>query len=144
VIGTPTTVIYADSLSTDGIAAGIRRGRVYIDVAGTRDRTLDVTARIDKQLAHMGDTLTALRGARVDFEGAVNAVVGGEVEVILDGRRAPLLKSSRIDSTAWSFRFQWRGDGKGHWIRLNVRDAEGHLALIGNPIYIRAPRQTAK
>jgi hypothetical protein len=144
VIGTPTTVIYADSLSTDGIVSGIRRGRVYIDVAGTHDRALDVTARKDKQLAHMGDTLTASRGARVDFEGTVNAVVGGEVEVILDGRRAPLLKNSHIDSAAWSFRFQWRGDGKRHWIRLNVRDAEGHLALIGNPIYVRSEQQAAK
>jgi hypothetical protein len=140
VIGTPTTVIYADSLSQDGIVSGIRRGRVFIDVAGTRDRTLDMTASSDKQLAHMGDTLKVRKGTRVNFEGAVKAVIGGEVEVILDGQRLPLLKNSHIDSAAWSCKFQWRADGKRHWIRVNVRDAEGHLALVGNPIYLSETR----
>ena len=136
-IGTPTTVIYADALSQAGIVSAIRRGRVFIDVAGTRDRTLDVKASAGKQLAHMGDTLTVPRGARIRFEGVVNAVIGGEVEVILDGRRVPLLKGPHIDSAAWSFGFQWRADGERHWIRLDVRDAAGYLALIGNPIYLQ-------
>ncbi len=43
-IGTPTTVVYADSLSEAGIVAALRRGRVFIDIAGTRDRALDFTA----------------------------------------------------------------------------------------------------
>jgi hypothetical protein len=28
-------------------------------------------------------------------------------------------------------------DGQPHWIRLNVRDDDSHLALVGNPIYLR-------
>jgi hypothetical protein len=99
-----------------------------------------MTASSDKQLAHMGDTLKVRKGTRVNFEGAVNAVIGGEVEVILDGQRLPLLKNSHIDSAAWSCKFQWRADGKRHWIRVNVRDAEGHLALVGNPIYLLETR----
>jgi hypothetical protein len=59
------------------------------------------------------------------------------VEVILDGRRTSLLKDSHIASAAQSFEFPWRADGKRHWIRLDVRDGESHLALIGNPIYLR-------
>jgi len=135
-IGTPTTVIYADTLSAAGIVAAIRRGRVFIDVAGTRDRSLDLTASADKQIAHMGDTLRVPRGAHVRFEGAVSGVAGGEVEVILDGHRASLLKDSRIVA-AKSFEFPWRADGQRHWIRLDVRDGESHLVLIGNPIYLR-------
>jgi len=67
----------------------------------------------------------------------VSGVAGGEMQVILDGQRAPLLKDSHLTSNAQSFEFTWRADGKRHWIRLDVRDAEAHLALIGNPIYLR-------
>ena len=137
-IGTPTTVIYADALSQAGIVAAIRRGRAFIDVAGSRDRTLDMTATVGAQTAaHMGDTLAAPRDARVRFEGTVNGVGGGEVQVILDGQRVPLLSDSHVGSAARSFGFSWRADGKPHWVRLDVRDAESHLALIGNPIYLR-------
>jgi predicted metal-dependent phosphoesterase TrpH len=146
-IGTPTTVIYADELSQAGIIAAIRRGRVFIDVAGTRDRALDMTARVDDrtahgqtargQTAHMGDTLVVPRGTRVRFVGTVNAVAGGEIEVILDGQHAPFLKDSHVSSAAQPFEFQWRADGRQHWIRVDVRDDAAHLALLGNPIYFR-------
>jgi hypothetical protein len=136
-IGTPTTVIYADTLSQAGIVAAIRRGRVFIDVAGTRDRSLDLTARVDKQTAHMGDELPVPRGTRVRFEGTVSGVAGGEVEVILDGQRTSLLKDSHVASSTQSFEFSWRADGQRHWIRLDARDGESHRALIGNPIYLR-------
>ncbi|MFL6603757.1 MAG: CehA/McbA family metallohydrolase [Steroidobacteraceae bacterium] len=136
-IGTPTTVLYADMLSQAGVVAAIRRGRVFIDVAGTRDRSLDLTARVDGQSAHMGETLRGARGALVRFEGSVSGVAGGQVEVILDGQRVSLLKDARVASTAQSFEFPWRADGKRHWVRLDVRDALSHLVLIGNPIYLR-------
>jgi predicted metal-dependent phosphoesterase TrpH len=136
-VGTPTTVVYADSLSESDIVAALRRGRVFIDVAGTRDRSLDLTATLGEQQAHMGAELKVKRGGRVKFSGYVNAVAGGEVEVILDGRRAPLLTSPRIASAAWPFQFEWRADGKSHWIRLTVRDDHGRLALVGNPVYLR-------
>ncbi|MDB6012942.1 MAG: hypothetical protein JWL65_5192 [Gammaproteobacteria bacterium] len=137
-IGTPTTVIYADELSQTGIVAAIRRGRVFVDVAGTRDRALDLTATADRQIAHMGDALAVPAGANVHFEGTVNGVAGGEVEVILDGRRVSLLKDPSIHSAAKSFDFLWRADGQRHWLRLDVRDDASHLALIGNPVYLRA------
>jgi hypothetical protein len=85
----------------------------------------------------MGDTLNVKRGGRVKLSGNANALMGGEVEVILDGRKAPLLAGSHVDSAAWRFEFEWRSDGKPHWIRLNVRDKDGRLALVGNPIYLR-------
>jgi len=136
-IGTPTTVIYADSLSQSGIVAGIRRGRVFIDVAGTRDRTLDITGIAASQTAHMGETLSVPRGIRVRFEGSVSGVAGGEIQVILDGKPLPLLADVHVGNATRQFGFQWRADGKPHWIRLSVRDGESHLALVGNPIFLR-------
>jgi hypothetical protein len=56
-IGTPTTLIFADELSQAGIVAAIRRGRVVIDVAGTRDRSVDLTATVGKQVAPVAHRL---------------------------------------------------------------------------------------
>ena len=136
--GTPATVVYADMLSQPAVVAAIRRGRVFIDVAGTHDRSLDLNATLDGQTAHMGDTLTVPQGARVHFSGAVTAVSGGEIEVILDGAHTPLLKDPHINAATKSFEFSWRGDGGRHWLRIDVRDPNGHLAIVGNPVYLRA------
>jgi hypothetical protein len=138
-IGTPTTVIYADALSEAAILAAIRRGRVFIDVSGTRDRALDVTAAANGRVAHMGDELLAPRGTRIRFEGTVHDVSGGRIEVIVDGKHANLLRNSYIASRSQAFEFTWLSDGGRHWIRVDARDEAAHLALLGNPIYL-APR----
>ena len=130
-------MIYADTLSRDGIVAGIRRGRVFIDVAGTRDRFLELTAAAGTQTAQMGDTLKVKRGSRLDFKGLVQGAAGGTIEIIFDGRRLPLIKDPHVGSPAQLFEFSWRTDGRPHWIRADVRDATSHLALVGNPIYLR-------
>jgi hypothetical protein len=138
-IGTPTTVVYADSLSEGGILAALRRGRVFIDIAGTRDRSLEFAAVINhtQQRAEMGAVLKARRGDRVRFIGRIRAMAGGEVEIILDRQRVALLASLHVDSADWPFDFGWRADGKPHWMRVNVRDRAGRLALVGNPVYLR-------
>jgi hypothetical protein len=102
------------------------------------NRALDVTAIAGKQTARMGDTLKSPRGVQLRFEGAISGVGGGEIEVILDGRPMPLLAVTHIGSVTQPFAFSWRTDGERHWIRLNVRDSAGHLALLGNPIYVRS------
>ena len=80
------------------------------------------TAVAGKQVAPRGDTLVASRGSEVRFEGTVSGVTGGEIQVILDGRRVPLPKDPHIRSASASFEFPWRSDGKRHWIRVDVRD----------------------
>jgi hypothetical protein len=135
-IGTPTTVIYADELSQAGIISAIRRGRIFIDVAGTRERALDLTAVAGEHTAHMGDTLEVRRGTRIRLEGSVQHVAGGALGVIVDGRRVPLLRNSYIDSVTHSFEFTWRVPGGRHWLRVEARDEGAHLALLGNPIYV--------
>jgi hypothetical protein len=143
VIGTPTTVIYADELSAAGIAAAIRRGRVCIDVAGTRDRLLDISATVGSEVAHMGDTLEVIRGASVHFEGTVGGVTSGEVQPVVDGQPLTGLKNPRITAASSSFSFSWRADGKPHWVRVDVRDATGHLVLVGNPVYLSRANKTS-
>ena len=137
-LGTPTTVIYADQLSEAGILAAIRRGRVCIDVMGTRDRLLDISATAGSHVAHMGETLPARRGTTVRFQGNVQGVNGGRVVPVMDGQPLEVPKRPEISGPAASFEFSWRSDGKRHWVRVDVRDAGGHLVLVGNPVYLSA------
>ena len=41
-----------------------------------------------------------------------------------------------VGATDATLDFPWTSDGAPHWLRLNARDAEGRLVLIGNPIYV--------
>lgn len=133
-IGVPTTVVYARELSAEGIIAGIRAGNVFVDIAGTRDRMLALTARQSSVQATIGEVFTLTGRRNVTFELRVEKVAGGTIEIIRDGavtRRVP------VTEVAHSLTFEETFDRKPHWVRVNVRDEQGKLALIGNPIYLR-------
>ena len=80
-IGSPTTVVYAADLSTAAILDGIRAGHVFIDVAGTHNRLLKVTARAGSETVSDGDLLTAPQGVAVQFEAQVDAAETGSDQV---------------------------------------------------------------
>lgn len=135
-IGVPTTVVYARELSTEAIIAGIRAGNVFVDTAGSRDRMLELTARHANKQVVMGEQLRLERGRKVTFDVRVAQLPGGTMEVIRDGdviRRVPVTNATHALSFEETF------DRKRHWVRVNVRDQQGKLALIGNPIYIETP-----
>jgi hypothetical protein len=141
-IGMPTTVVHASELSMPAILAGIRAGHVFIDVQGTRDRMLDLTAQAGRQVAEMGDALSVPAAGVVHFTVKVSAPEGAKVEMLVDGKpwqpRADLTVHGSLAQS-----FDWTGDGRRHWVRANVRGAAGELLLIGNPIYIDLDGQTA-
>jgi len=134
-IGTPTTVVHASELSMPAVLAGIRAGHVFIDVQGTRDRMLDLTAQAGQQSAEMGDALTVPMGASVRFTVKASAPEGAKVEMIVDGKpwqpTADLVVHGHLDRS-----MDWVSDGQRHWIRANVRGSAGELLLVGNPIYV--------
>lgn len=135
-IGIPTTVVYAHELSARSITDGIRSGKVFVDTSGTTDRLLELTGMVSDRAASMGDSVQAPAGTRMRWNVAVENVPGGEIEIIHDGRIMHDIPSTTINGTDHTMSFEQRSDGKRHWIRVNVRDAEGKLALIGNPIYL--------
>ncbi len=65
-LGSPTTWVYADSLTRDAILAGLRAGHVSVgaEPAGPR---LELTAESGSAWAMMGDTLKASAGEPVHF-----------------------------------------------------------------------------
>jgi len=135
-IGSPTTVVYATELSTPAIIAGIRSGHAFVDLAGTRDRLLEVAARSGDTTAHMGDFLVAHDGETVKFELHVTAAAGGTARWIEDGQEVALKTASTISSADQSFSLTWVSDGRRHWFRAEVVGANGKQWLLGNPVYV--------
>lgn len=133
-IGRPTTVIHMPELSVRGLLAGLKSGRVFIDIDGTRDRLLDLSATVGDRHATMGETLTVAAGETVRFQVEVNGVASGTVQLIVDGAAraddrvaVPATQLATID---------WTADGGRHWVRAEVRDPHDRLLLVGNPVYI--------
>jgi len=132
-IGVPATVVYARELNTNAILDGIRSGNVFVDTGGTRDRMLEFTARHADKPANMGDQLQLAGRRNVTFDVRVSQLAGGTIEIIRDGavtRKVPVTDANH------ALTFQETFDRKRHWVRVNVRNGQGRLALIGNPIYL--------
>lgn len=139
-IGSPATVVYATELSVPAILAGIRAGHVFIDLSGTRNRILDVTARAGDVEAHAGDALNAAQGEAVRFEAHVSGADGGKIRWVEDGhedgQEMHSGAGSNISSADQVLPLSWTSDGRRHWFRAEVTGADGKLWLLGNPVYI--------
>ena len=135
-VGSPTTAVYATELSTPAILDGIRAGHVFIDVAGTRDRVLEVTAQTASQVAHAGDSLEAAQGDAVQFDAHVTAAAGGKVLWIEDGQEIAPPANADVSEAQQTVPLPWTSDGRRHWFRAQVAGPDGKLWLIGNPIYV--------
>lgn len=135
-IGRPTTGVYAPELSQRAILAAIRAGHVFIDVEGGHDRVLELTARQGGQSAAMGDDLTAPAGAVVDYNLHVARAEGGHVRIVEDGVAvSPPVAAGPLTADA-SVAFQRTSDGRRHWLRADAYDADNHLVLVGNPVFL--------
>ena len=135
-IGSPTTVVYATELSEPAILDGIRAGHVFIDVAGTHDRILEVSAVDGSETAHAGDTLSAARGENIDFEAQLTAAASGTVHWIEDGEEITPSSSGKMSAADQRFALSWVSDGLRHWFRAQATGPDGKLWLLGNPIYL--------
>lgn len=136
-IGQPTTVVRARALSMPAILDGLRAGEVFVDVQGSRDRALSMQARAGQRSASMGGAIVVREGETARFRIATGHVRGARVTLWLDGRDATaLLADAAIASDTHTLAFDWKGDGRAHWLRADVRGPDGTLWLIGNPVYI--------
>jgi hypothetical protein len=134
--GTPTTVVYARELSQPAVLEAIRRGHVFVDVAGSADRLLELSAQAGAERAMMGDALAAPAGLQVRFGVHVAHAKGARVELLVDGQPVAVLGQAEVGSEDWQRSFEWISDGKPHWLRADVRDGQGKLLLLGNPVYL--------
>lgn len=140
-VGMPTTAVYATDLSTPAILAGIRAGHVFVDLTGSRDKMLTMTATAAGKTANMGDELDVPQEATVDFEVNEVGANDGKVTLVEDGRQVDGLSQAVGSKTLGSNSGQtlilsFTADGSRHWFRPQVNGPDGKLWLLGNPIYI--------
>jgi hypothetical protein len=133
----PTTVVYAQALSERAILDAIRAGRVFIDVEGAGDVLLELTGSCGDCRAMMGESLAAPKGALVDFAVHVQGLAGARIDIVLDGKHGAALADALVEDEDQMLTFSVPGDGLRHWVRADVRSADGERTLaIGNPIYL--------
>ncbi|HKO13619.1 MAG TPA: CehA/McbA family metallohydrolase [Acidobacteriaceae bacterium] len=136
-IGYPTTIVYAQDLSVPAILDGIRSGRVFIDVTGSRDRLLDMRAESGGgSSAEMGGSLHAAKGASVALHVHVKACQDCTVEFFVDGKAAAALQALPVPAPDATVDTKWSSDGARHWLRAEVHGSDHRLLLLGNPVYI--------
>lgn len=138
-VGSPTTVVYAENLSTPAILAGIRAGRVFIDLRGSRNAMLELTEKGAGTTAHMGDAVRAARGEQITFHLEVSGVAGGRVEMLEDGRPMQGAEHSARPDGSGAEEISWTSDGSRHWFLGQVLGPDGKLWLLGNPVYMNWP-----
>lgn len=142
-VGRPTTVIYAKELSTSAILAGIRSGRVFVDVEGTRDRLLDISAHTKEALANMGGDLAVHSGELVDLEAEINGCDGESAELVQEGEQLSGAAEESIHGDRVTLHWSLKaGAGRG-WFFVKVHDLSGEVLLLGNPIYVNWGRTVA-
>ena len=145
-IGWPTTVVEATELSVPAILAGIRNGRTFVDVTASHDKLIDIEARdttsnhSDKEnWTKMGDALSAPANDSISLRIHIAACPHSQVHFFLDGRETAGLPALTANADDETLSFKWTSDGHYHWLRCEVRDGNGSLMLISNPIYINLP-----
>ncbi len=138
-IGRPTTVVAAEELSVPALLNAIRQGRVFIDLTSSHDKLLDMEASTGSSHARMGEDLTASNGMPVQINMHVAACTGTQVHLLIDGQESPTLAPIDIAGSDETLHAQWLASSGRHWLRPEVRDAQGQLLLLGNPIYINFP-----
>jgi hypothetical protein len=139
-VGMPTTVVYAETLSQAGIFAGIRSGRVYVDLSGDAGRAVGLKASSGQSTAVMGGSLSADRAAAVDIEIRIRGGKPGDTLELIsrNGRRLPLA-DPQIRSSDETRAHRFLSDGRYEWVRGNLRDSDGKLLLLTNPVYVNLP-----
>lgn len=139
-IGLPATVVFARELSVAGLLDAVRAGRVFVDIEGSRDRLLEMSATSGGVTAEMGGVLTAPAGSSIAFTVRVMGVDGGRIEIVRDARVVEVGVGEPIRSSDETRNFNIVATDKSSWVRVNVRSADGRLLLVGNPIFLGGGR----
>jgi hypothetical protein len=143
-VGSPTTVVYARELSVPAILEGIEAGHVFIDLTGSRDRLLELSASSAGSSALAGDSLPAPSGDPVRITAHIAGCKESSAVLLLDGQSDASLPAKALSENDAKLEFSWMSDGKKHWLRAEIRTPDGKLQLLSNPVYLNYPNREAK
>jgi hypothetical protein len=136
-VGRPRTVVQADSLSQRDLFAALRSGRAFVDVQGSRTRAVDLRLTTGGTVSLMGSTASPAPGAAIELEVIVRDAVGAMVHIVRgdDGAHREVARHP-VESPETSLRHRVASTGCAGWIRADIRDAQGALLLVSNPVYL--------
>lgn len=142
-IGKPATVVFVNELSTNGIIAAVKSGRVFIDLMGLPGVMLDMNAIGASQTVDMGGEIRLPQGKtailtvwRVNTPAATNVTFVSANLEFSNHKPAPQ-SSDRQDTHGEIISIKLAPSATSGYVRAEVRDANGKLLLLGNPIYVR-------
>ncbi|WP_327236766.1 hypothetical protein OG349_25330 [Streptomyces sp. NBC_01317] len=129
-IGVPHTVVLADELNTAAILDGIRAGRSWIAASAAVELSFTASAR--GRSAGIGDRLNSgdqPAVLRVDVQGVPSGTVSFHTE---QGKaHHSLLTGTGSGTVEWV-----TSEEESAFVRVEVRDAEGRMAALSNPIVL--------
>ncbi len=139
-IGLPATLVHATALSREAILAAIRQGRVVVDVDNVAASSLELWLQGDAGTrAEMGQQLDLPAGQWATLHTQLDYPRRLKIEFVVDGRRYPT--TVEVDANgSQRASLRWRSDGQRHWLRVDARDADGSLRMLGNPVYVNWPQ----
>ncbi len=138
-IGWPTTAVEADDLSVPAILRGIRAGRTFVDLTASHDKVVDFEAESGAAHARMGGSLDVATGAPIQVRIHTVACAGSIAHILLDGEEAPNVHPMPTNETSASTETTLTAGQGRHWLRVEVREADGTLQLVSSPLYINFP-----
>ncbi|GAA4898986.1 CehA/McbA family metallohydrolase [Ferrimonas pelagia] len=132
----PVTVVKADSLSQADILDAVRVGRIYLDLALEPGRLIDIEARNGNQSGFMGDTLTANQGDRIELTFITEQAEGLSLELITSSGLTIEHGELQVNQSESQHQMSYTSDGERSWVRANLRDSDGRLVMVSNPVFI--------
>lgn len=134
-VGRPTTVVYANGLNQSAILAGLRAGRVFIDLDGVVGRPaplLDLQVIAGPAAVPMGGTVHARAGEPISARLSVIAPPGSRLDLMADDA---VLGSILID-TRLDYEMAIQRRDRPLAVRAVVRRPTGTISLISNAVIV--------
>lgn len=136
--GLPTTMVYANSLSEKDILDGVMKGKVYLKTRGPNGPDISFHAISKDRRWSMGDTidLNSIKNHSLEILIEYSHPSKQQLELIFNGEVINLdMEESHDNDKIHTLRGEIPTLPKG-WLRLNLRDEEGRITVISNPIYL--------
>lgn len=136
--GTPTTMVYANSLSEKDILEAVTKGKVYLKTMGPGGPDVSFQAISEDQRWSMGDTinLNSIKNHSLEVTIEYSHPIKQQLELIFNGETIhPDVK--QIENKDHTFRLvcEISNPDRG-WLRFNLRDENGKISVVSNPIYL--------
>lgn len=124
----PRTLVYAEQLSVAAILAGVRQRHVVVSM----EPTVTLQAQGAGRQFGIGDDMLGVRGT-IELQATVRTTLSEVmIQMIKNGA---VVGTQRYQGEVGSLVFEDRVDASPVWYRCDVRDVDGRILAVTNPIF---------